>query len=360
MLNGLNSGWIDTAQRQLLVEKRFKELPLLSELAHPAVQICQAFDPAVKHSRFSLHRESTKCAGFAVIEGRDKSVGAGWRSAIVSHQNSHWIAFADTHDAFHKSSPAQFKRHGKAMLPTSDDDAVKALQLSRDQVERMTVEWRSSLVRTVITVFAEAWKNGTGHAGADLPEPPPSFLPLDVSAIRAHIKFELLRDEAVPTDTKEALSEEALVQVILTLSPSVHVSQPIGDTLVNTIMPTLETDEVVWGRNVSYTNDGDLLCIVELSPSRVEQLLYASEVEGDFELPIAETEPTTVAHYVHQRAIVDSIVLKVPMRSACGAWFVSSQNPASMDVCDRCVDELPNMSAVKELLLRRIAENRVS
>src|SRR5680860_94442 len=121
LLAGLKTGWTDPEHARLVAQKSWAELPLLSQLSHPAIAICQGYDPDVNSGAYSLHRESTKRAGFTVIEARDKSVGPGWRTAIVKNEDEFWAANAESHDAFHRSSPAQFKQHRTDMLPTKED-----------------------------------------------------------------------------------------------------------------------------------------------------------------------------------------------------------------------------------------------
>ena len=357
MLAGLKSGWTDPEQARLVAEKRWTELPPLSQLSHPAIAICQGYDPAVNSGAYSIHLESTKRAGFTVVEARDKSVGPGWRTAIVKHEDEFWAAYADSHDAFHKSSPAQFKKHKTDMLPTKDDIDRRKYMLAHEEINADQRQWRADLVRATLSAFAEAFANApTYSAKIMLPEPPSSLLKESLT-VGAEVSFELLVPEGGASGTLFPLDDEMEIEIVLTLGPAMHITTPITDTIMSTVLPSIARNEDRWTRDATYSRfDDNLVAVAHLNSAEVEQLLYAAEVDGELSGGIPETAPSTLAHYVSASTIVDSVVYKAPMRSACGTWLVSSQDPTGMEVCPKCVDQLPDMSAMRDMLRQRIAD----
>ena len=358
MLEDLKSGWTNADHASAVARKEWKELPLFSELEHPAVQICQEYDSSVASDRYSIHRSATKAAGFKVVEARDKSVGPGWRTAIVKYLDENWAVFADTHNNFHRSAPVQFKNKGRsAVMPTQGDVDIRKFKLAQQGTRDEVNFWRAGLVRATLSVFAQAWRSKRFSASISLPEPPAHLLPDGVRVLGATLDIELLRDgdDGCSVEAFVPPGDDMFVEVILALSPPLHVSDPISDSLLVTVLPAITRQEDRWTRNANYSKDnGQLLCNAILTFAEVERLLFASEVEGELIDGIPEPQPTSVCHYVNGSSIVDSVVNKTPMRSACGMWLVSSQNPAGMDVCEKCIEELPDFSAVKDLLRQRI------
>ena len=186
------------------------------------------------------------------------------------------------------------------------------------------------------------------------------MMPPGITRIGATLEIELLRDgnnSDEDDDLNVAADGEILVEVILQLSPPAHVTDPISDQLMLTVLPTIALNEDRWAGSAVYGKDGKLFHTVVLSVAEVERLLFAVEVEGEFKDGIPEAQPSSRAHYVSAAAIVDSVVNGSPMRSACSVWLVSRQDPDGLEVCEKCIEQLPDASMVREILRRRILDD---
>lgn len=352
MLRDLRSGWTDAAQAALVAHSQWNQLPPFDELHHPAIRNCRDYDPSTLSKRFQPHKAASKNAGYLVIEARDKSKGPGWRTAIVNAEGQFWAVFAAPHDAFHKQVADRFKGDNRKQTePTQDDIDVRALVLSRISTERALRAWKESLVRATLSVFREAWRAEELSAEIELPEPPQTLLPPGISQVDARIGIQLVRgEEVLAALTRSNMADEVLTEILITLTPPVRAGDPIADQIIRTVLPVLDVNEDHWVKDSIYTKDGSILFPSALRTNQVAQALFAAEVEGDNHLDVGELQPTALAHYVSASSIVDSIVNGQPMRSACGIWLVSRQDPDGMDVCDECIEQLPIVSAVRELL----------
>lgn len=59
VLKELTRGWEDIRQRSLIAGGDWKSLPALSELSHPAIQVCQDFDTNPASPKYERHKEAT-------------------------------------------------------------------------------------------------------------------------------------------------------------------------------------------------------------------------------------------------------------------------------------------------------------
>ena len=357
MLSSLKSGWTDTTHESLVASKKWKLLPPFSELGHPAIQACHGFESNQQSDRFTRHESATQAAGYAVFEARDTRKGPGWRTAIIRFDDAYWAVFANTHKSFHSTVAARFKHDRINLEPTPDDIDWRRYKNGEAVTKEEVSVWRKDVVRATLSVFREAWSDAEHSASVTLPEPPASVMPKGVARIGAKIDVELLvadDDDGEASGSAESVDAGAFVEVVLAITPPVHVTDPISDQLMQTVLPTIAPDEDRWTGSAIYSKGGQLLHSTLLSANEVEQLLFASELKSETAGQIPKSRPTSHAHYVSASTIVESVVSGRPMRSACGIWLVSRRNPDGMDVCEKCVEQLPDVSVVKELLMRRI------
>ncbi len=357
MLSSLKSGWTNTTHESLVTAMKWKLLPPFSELGHPAIQACQGFESNHQSGRFTRHESATRAAGYPVFEARDTRKGPGWRTAIIRFDDAYWAVFADTHKTFHSTVAARFKHDRTDLEPTPDDIDWRRYKEGEAVTKEEVREWRRDVVRATLLVFRRAWSNADHSASVTLPEPPVSVMPEGVARIGAKIDVELLMaedDERGASGGVKPADAGAVVEVVLAITPPVHVTDPISDQLIQTVLPTIAPDEDRWTGSAIYSKGGELLHSTLLSANELEQLLFAAEFEGETAGHIPKARPTSHAHYVSASTIVESVVSGRPMRSACGIWLVSRRNPDGMDVCEKCVEQLPDVSVVKELLKHRI------
>jgi len=357
MLQSLDSGWLNQSHARLVAAGNWGELPLFSELEHPAVQACHTYTPQSASDRFTRHEECTTAAGYLVVEARDKSKGPGWRTAITRHHGTDWAVFAAPHDAFHRTAPQRFAKSRADVEPTQDDIDVrdyKTGEAARTEVLRV---WKEELARTTLAAFRDAWAAGSGVHHVSLPEPPTDFLPGGFSAVGATLDFELVHygTDAGGDDVPIAPAGDAVVEVVLHLGHPLDVNDPISILLMTSVLPVIVNDTSRWSREALYSKpNGELVHQATLSGIEVERILFAAELEGELAEGLPEARPTSFAHYVNGSTIVESVVSGKPMRSACRKWLVSQQNTDGMDICPECVDQLPDISQVKEMLRQRI------
>jgi hypothetical protein len=357
MLRELGSGWADRAQESMVRAARWKDLPPFDELEHPAIQSTRLFDENPENARFTRHEGATRAAGYSVVEARDKAKGPGWRTAIITTEGESWAVYADTHDDFHRSVESKFKAIRAQLEPTKDDQDWRRFKSNEQAAREALSTWREGIVRNTLAAFGEAWASTELSVVKSLPEPPSAMLPAGLSQLNASIDIELLResdDDGGDLGKIEPQDDSMFVEVILHIAPQLNHGDPIADQVMKTVLPAIVAGEDRW--QASYTKSGALTHTVVLSGEELERLLFAGEVEGELSIGVAEPQPTTKAHYVSASTIVDSVVNGSAVRSACGVWLVSRQNPEGMPVCEKCVEQLPDMSFVKELLTRRLLD----
>jgi hypothetical protein len=346
MLKSLANGWRDDSQKANVAAGNWRDLPPFDELDHPAVEIAQGVDSDVQRKgQFDKHDEASKNAKYRVIEARDLAKGPGWRTAIAKYGDSYWAVYANTHDAFHRKVAAMFKPKNRAMTePSVDDFELRALKLEQAKAVFELRQWRESIVQVVTQTFREAWTSPTLQASADLPD-------LDTGEgelLRSRIEIEVLRGE----------EEESLAEILVGIQSPGNPQMPKAAMLMTTVLAVIKPSADSWVKSAVYTKDNSgIILPVSLSSSEAAQILFASEVAGagysGVEVP--NMEPTASAHFVSRVEIVDSIVTGRPMRSACGRWIVSQQDPETKPVCGDCEEQLPDFSITRDLLTQ-IAE----
>lgn len=357
LLKSLKSGWTDKAHEALVAQEAWSQLPAFTELVHPAVQICQDFETQPSSDRYEAHQSSSNAAGYAVIEAKDKSRGAGWRTAIIRKSGTVWAVFADGHDKFHSSAANAFGSKRRAGIePTVKDEAIRKLKIGENEQYLLIADWQRQLVRSVLGLFKDVYLNN--HDGQEvcvaLPEPPKRFLQDPTSSLDVTVRLSILRNDRTGTFDNAHEEQAEYVELLIDFTPWKATSDIVA-LLQDTILPVIDPREERWTRNsASYSKAGDLSFSYDMSVARASQIIYAAESEDPQDHEPGEPQKTGSSHYVAASEITASVVDGRPMRSACGFWFVSSRLPDDLPICPACIEDLPDASAVHTMLRQRI------
>lgn len=349
VLKELTSGWEDIRERSLIAGSDWKSLPALSELSHPAIQVCQDFDTNPASPKYERHREATKAAGYTVVEARDLKSGPGWRAAVIVQDGVSWIVHADTHDRFHSGVSSRFGGQlRKATEPSELDVALRKLKLAESQVSRSVREWQDEIILVTLMTFREAFNDHPdgGEVRTMIPRPPAALLQPGVDGVDIELVISVVSEEALGAEAG-AGSGETLAEVSIKFEswklldvqngPSPYAGG-IKTLLLTTILPILDSREETWTTEPAayYGLDGSLKFSIEMSRMRALQVIFAAENEGISAEASGEAIRADVHHFVTREALRSAIAEQEPLRAACGYWFVPARFPDGFPLCDEC------------------------
>lgn len=351
LLKSLTDGWADVSEKSKVVGGDWKNLPLLSELGHPAVEICQDVESNPNSPKYELHRAASSAAGYRVIEAKDRSVGAGWRSAIIQREDVSWIVFADKHDRFHKTVADRFGADSRIGIePTDQDIALRKLKLAEVKTQALVGQWKRELIEAVLNAFKEAFEliPGGGEVVCLLPYPPASLVQPGaqdfqiklVVSVTAEYTAQEIRSMMDGDHADTVLAGISLkFDAWKTLGGVGEEGSPLQHILLQTVLPVLDMREETWDKEPSayYGLDGSLNFDIEMTLLSAMQIVYAAENTGSPSTEVAaECARSNVGHFVTRQALFEALETQKPLRAVCGYWFVPSRFPDQYPVCSDC------------------------
>lgn len=352
-LKSLSSGWTDPSHESSVKREAWNELPLLTDLGHPALQVCLDFVTNPGGKKYCEHKASTKQAGYKVFEARDLSKGPGWRTAIIRIQDVAWAVFADAHDKFHASAPNAFRGSRRADLePNVFDLSLRKIKLDEASTSALIESWQRELIHTVLELFKSGYLMKKGHTElhTSLPEPPACLLREDNLSLNLEVRLNILHDDREEVLEEEEQKVDALVELELRFTPWA-ADEELENTIITTLLPILNPREEVWtSKAASYDKSGSLSLTYDISVERASQLIFAAESDDNSYTDPQPAQQTHQAHYIVGGELAASVVECRPIRSVCGVWFVSSRVPDGLPICADCIEALPDASLVHEML----------
>ncbi|MFJ5694570.1 DUF3039 domain-containing protein [Arthrobacter sp. NPDC093125] len=345
----LTRGWEDIRQRSLIAGGDWKSLPALSELSHPAIQVCQDFDTNPASPKYERHKEATQAAGYPVVEARDLKTGPGWRAAVIVQDGVSWIVHADTHDRFHAGVSSRFGGQLREVTePTELDFALRKLKLAETEVMRSVKEWQEHIILVTLTAFRKAFKEHPDgrEVKVMLPCPPSALLQSGIPAVDMELTISVIAEEPQGTEEGHEIGE-TLAEVNLKFDSWKFVGAQGGSSayargvetiLLTTILPILDSREETWTKEPAahYGLDGSLRFSIEMSRMRALQIVFAAENEGLSAEASGQATRADVHHFVTGEALKSAIAEQKPLRAACGYWFVPARFPDGLPLCDDC------------------------
>lgn len=353
LLKSLQSGWTNPAHESSVKRQAWNELPLFSDLGHPALQACQDFEANPGSKKYTEHQASTRHAGYKVIEARDLSKGPGWRTAVIRMFDTAWAVFADAHDKFHTSAANAFResRRGETE-PTVFDINIRAIKLQETEQAALIASWQRQLIRSVLDLFKEDYLSTDKNVDVSvkLPEPPDCLLQSDSRALGLEIRVAVVHDDRESSLEEDEQEPEALVEILVSFAPW-SADEEVQNLVLTTVLPVIDPWEEKWTREAaSYDKNGNMSFSYDMSVARASQLIFAAESEDDRYFEPEDPQPTQQAHYIVRGELAASVVECRPIRSVCGLWFVSSRVPDGLPICRDCMEGLPDASFVRALL----------
>lgn len=315
-----------TLERARRTPDQQAQLKILSELDLCALDgpVIQAARQMVTAKKLDPHREASAAAGQPVFEVRSHA-GAGWRGAVVSIDDAHWLVFADTHDAFHRRVAAQMAM--ASTWPTRLDRALLQRELLRAQLASERLQATS----LVLGSLASAVQAGTTTISVKVPG----------KNHTATLRIEVLHEAEVDRDGSEHVNE-SLLSISIAGTPG---SDGLTDLLLR-ISAFLQPDGDQ--RDQAYGRQGEFVISLIVTGAKLMQILAAGNVSPGGPNLDATPEPPTRLHYLAKDHIARGVVMGSAEQALCGAWIVPSRDAsADLPVCPAC----ESLEPVAQLLL---------
>lgn len=291
------------------------ELLPLARLPHPILEkAAKAFGEDPEQDLYETRIASVTSATFLEIRAGQ------WRGAVWKGAGGAWLVAAgkafgghDDHKDFYKRLE-RLEAEGSigALLPTRADDDLR----KRELASKIIRDWRLKVQELVASELEKICRGG--ETRFTIPEPKAAVDPQEPEAM-ARVSLEVMGLE----------NDANILDVLLEIDIlDKWKTTDLGWVLTVQLLSAVSPPEQEWDRARStYFNmvEGLALC------SRVAELRGLTQ-EG----LIAQSEPGTVAHYVHKRDQTQSLVEGKGMRSICGVWFVQTQPPDDFPTCPLC------------------------
>lgn len=299
-------------------------------LEHPLLQDADSF--FTRGALPELHK-ATKLEGKPVYEVRDRTKGPAWRGAVVLHQESPWLVYADKHDRFHATAAKFFKDSKEKALPSAID--LKILQQDRERQEQ------TKLDQSVLIVFIELLEEAIRSPGRSCER---QFLYLE-EEISVSIELSPLTERELSVDQMH----ENLCDVEVSLE--IGASNPkIRARAISLWIPFLQEDPSL--REAVYGSSGPdaLNFVIFIDLARVTQLISDSRQEG--KITDYTPLPPRYRHYTARAPLTEAYVEGKAVQGLCGVLFVPTrdgQEPA-LPICSECEKRQPVAQTLIDLI----------
>ncbi len=309
----LTSGWESPFALRALADGHLTDLHPLPELPHPIItKAAEAFPHGAAQDNFV-----GSIAGMTRLRLLEIKSGQ-WRGAVWQDLDTgvHWLIAAGLAKGGHLDRDDLYKVIGRAdqtgaveqWLPTELDERL----LKQETAARLILEWELRLQSD----FLDALRiiQGGGEAAGKVPHPlpdKPAMADFSLSVVEVREPQYCADELEIALSPRQAyvasnLMWQATIRALITLNPPEQGWDRCRDSFMTIAEPGALANRI-------------------------------NELEGlvaDREL--AQSQPGNLSHYTHRAHLADKTVDGNAVRAMCGAFFVPTQDHASLDVCPQC------------------------
>lgn len=310
----LDSGWENPFARRALERGDVEAVQPLTSLPHPILRkAAESFgdDP----SQDTYVTSISSVSSHSLLEIKQGQ----WRAGVWIDDEACWVVSAglakgdhqDRDDFYEKLSRIEKGGGVRTLLPDHEDRAL----LKKERAGALIASWQITVQNLLIDALAKVCDGG--RTQIDLPFPVPSPASSDV--------FASVDVEVTITDEVDYSYEDVVVEIT---TDERWRGTDLWWHLAMHTLATINPPEQGWdSAGGSFSN----LLEPGTLKNRLAELRHLTE-HGE----LAQTLPSSTAHYTHRRNLAERTVTGEAVQALCGVYFVPRQDAEPLSRCPKC------------------------